>query len=277
MSSSPARVEQAPRYSWAREHILPRIKGLLDLVLNISVLLARRDFGEWLATWMLYLGIVGATLTAIIVSATRGVILAANTVLRPHALPIISPSIEKFFISWPQLAIGMGFHAHIITGLYFAAPAYTAIAIGAYLLRDKWLEKALFPRGYLGKDLLDHLLFITTLTTAGIAGILGEYIKAAGGLAPGFQALAPHIAISILWLIYSLAYRGLAYRTIGGALALLSVTLLNSVPKALSDLQEDPWIGLMLKKDTPNLSFFFKPLPASTSLPSPSHKLILHS
>ena len=244
MSLGEARVET--RYSWTREHIVPRIKALIDLVLNISVLLKRRDFGEWLSTWMLYLGVVGATLTAIIVGATRGVILAANAVLRPHALPIISPELERLFISWPQLAIGMGFHAHMITGLYFAAPAYTVIVIGAYLLRDRWLEKVLFPRGYLGRDLLDHLLFIATLVSAGIAGLLGEYIRAAGGLAPGFQALAPHIAISMLWLIYSLAYRGLAYRTVGGALALLSRVLFNSVPRALSDLEKDPWIGIML-------------------------------
>ncbi len=240
-------TREVERYSWVGEHLIPRIRALIDLVLNISVLLARRDIGEWLVTWMFYLGLVGATLTAILVSATRGVIIAANTVLRPHALPIISPELEKMFISWPQLAIGMGFHAHIITGLYFAAPAYTAIAIGAYILRDKWLEKVLFPRGYMGRDILDHLLLIAVFVTAWAVAIIGPYLRALNALAPGFQALAPHIAVAILWLIYSLAFRGIAYRTVGAALALLSRMIINRVPERLSDLREDPWIGYMLR------------------------------
>ncbi len=231
---------------WVAEHIVPRIKSLIDLVLNISVLVSRRDFGEWLVTWMLYLGIVGATLTAIIVSATRGVIFVANTALRPHALPIVSPELSRFFLSWPQLAIGIGFHAHIITGLYFAAPAYTAIAIGAYLLRDKWLEKVLFPRGYTGRDILDHLLLIATFLSAWAASVIGPYLRNVGALAPGLQALAPHIAVALLWLIYSLAFRGIAYRLIGTALALVSRIIVNRVPEKLSDLRRDPWARYLL-------------------------------
>ncbi|AEM38654.1 hypothetical protein Pyrfu_0785 [Pyrolobus fumarii 1A] len=245
MSGVEARARS--EYSWVSEHVMPRIVALFDLVLNLRVLLKRRDVGEWLVTWLLYLGIVAAALTAIIVGATRGVIYAANTVLRPHALPIISPELEKFFISWPQLAIGMGYHAHIITGLYFAAPAYTAAVVGAYLLRSKWLERVLFPRGYTGRDILDHLLFIATLLTAWAVAIIGPYLASMNALAPGLQALAPHIAVGSIWLIYSLVFRGLAYRTIGTALALISKILVNRIPKTLADLTEDPWASLLLK------------------------------
>ncbi len=234
------------RYSWFREHIVTRIIALFDLVLNIRVLIKRRDVGEWLVSWMLYLGIVGATLTAIIVGATRAVIYAANTVPRPHALPIISPELERFFISWPQLAIGMGYHAHIITGLYFAAPAYTAALIGGLLLGDRMLRNLLFPDGYTGRDILDHVLLAATFILAWSAAVIGPYLASLNALAPGLEALAPHIAVSILWLIYTLAFRGLGYRLIGTALALLSKVIINRVPEALSDLRSIEWCKLLL-------------------------------
>ncbi|BES80963.1 hypothetical protein [Pyrodictium abyssi] len=236
---------QAP--SWLQEHLWLRLRALFDLVLQLSVLRRRRDIGEWLVVWLTYLGIVGAILMAIVTAATRGVILAANTVLRPHALPIISPELEKIFISWPQLAIGMGYHAHIITALYFAAPAYTAAFIAAFLLKDEWLRKFLFPRGINIRDLSDHLLLVLSFATAVMVAVIAPRMAASGALVPGLQALAPHIAVGTFWIIYSLAIRGLAYRIVGAALGLLYVVIFNHYPReAFRDLfEEDPWVSLL--------------------------------
>ncbi len=232
---------------WFRHHLVPRLRALFNLVLNIEYLIKTKDFGAWLASWLTYLGIVGATLTAIIVGATRGVIYAANTVLRPHALPIISPALERMFISWPQLAIGMGFHAHIITALYFAAPAYTAALIMA-AIGDERLKKFLFPRGLNAKDVADHLFLWAVFITAGIVGVAAPALASRGVLAAGWQLLAPHIALGVLWLIYSLSARGLAYRFIGLALTLVFALIFNMLPKEVfADLRQDPWAGIMLQ------------------------------
>ena len=240
-----ARLEPA-RQGWLHSHLLPRVRALLNLVLNLDVLLRTRDPGSWLATWLTYLGIVGGVLTAIITAATRGVIYAANNVLRPHALPIISPALEKMFISWPQLAIGMGFHAHIITTLYMAAPAYTAATLLATLARDETARSLLLPRGPNAKDTLDHILLILAFTTAAAAGPLAASHPTLP--AAGWQMLAPHIAAATLWIIYSLATRGLAYRTIGLALTLLYTAIFNSPPReAFKDLHENKWAKPMLE------------------------------
>ncbi|HID42081.1 MAG TPA: hypothetical protein EYP33_08030 [Pyrodictium sp.] len=247
MSVVRAEAEGGRAPSWLEEHMWRRLRALFDLVLQLSVLRRRRDLGEWLAVWLTYLGLVGAILTAIITAATRGVVLAANTVLRPHALPIISPALEKLFISWPQLAIGIGYHAHIITALYFAAPAYTAALVAAFLLKDEWLRGFLFPRGINARDVSDHLLLVLSFLTAWAAAVIAPRMAAEGALVPGLQALAPHIAIGTFWIIYSLAIRGLAYRVVGTALMLLYVVVFNRYPERVfrDILEEDPWGSLL--------------------------------
>ena len=240
-------VAQGVESGWLREHLYPRIRALFDLVLNLSYLAATKDIGAWLLSWLTYLGVVGAMLTAIITAATRGVIYAANNVLRPHALPIISPALEKMFFSWPQLAVGMGFHAHIITGLYFAAPAYTAALLLA-LAGDRRLRSFLFPKGPNAKDVLDHLLFWLVLATAIVAGAAAPELAAHGLPAAGWQVLAPHIAVSVFWIIYSLGVRGLAYRAAGLALTLVYAVITNMKPlEAFRDLEGDPWASTMLQ------------------------------
>lgn len=239
-------LKQEASSSWVKAHLAPRIRALFDLVLNLSYLVKTKDFGAWLLTWLTYLGIVGSMLTAIITAATRGVIYAADAVLRPHALPIISPALEKLFISWPQLAIGLGFHAHIITGLYFAAPAYTAALLLA-ALGERRLREFLFPRGVNAKDMLDHLLLWLVFATAIAAGVAAPYY--ADTLpAAAWQLLAPHIAVSILWIIYSLAVRGMAYKAAGLALTLVFAAVANMRPlEAFRDLEKDPWAKPMLE------------------------------
>jgi hypothetical protein len=109
------------------------------------------------------------------------------------------------------------------------------------------LRSFLYPRGLNAKDVADHILLWIVFATAIAAGALAPHYT--GSLpAAGWQLLAPHIAVSILWMIYSLSTRGLAYRAAGLALTLVHVVVANMRPlEAFRDLEKDPWASAMLR------------------------------
>ena len=85
-------------------------------------------------------------------------------------------------------------------------------------------------------------VFLSAALAGPLAAAYAERLPAAG-----WQMLAPHIALGALWIIYSLAARGLAYRVAGTALALLHVVIFNRVPREVfSDLLNNPWAATML-------------------------------
>ncbi len=227
-----------------------RIRGLIELVLQLEVLIKTREPGRWLIALLVYLGLLGSMLTAVIAGLTKLVTMASNVVPRPHALPMIGPWWEKLFISWPQWFYGLGLHGHIITGLYFAAAAYTVALVAALLGRDEWLYGFLFGEKLGLKEFFDHLLLWLTFVFGAAPVFLAPLIKAAGGIMPGFQSLLVHGILGYLWIGYSMATRGLAYRVVAAAfICIYQVIFGLRYPKVYSDLLEkDPWIKLLYRE-----------------------------
>ncbi len=234
-------VEGLYKYVWCR------IRGLIDLFLQIELLIKSRDPALWIISLLTYLGILGSMVTAVLGAVSKLVAVASNIVPRPHALPIIGPWWEHLFVSWPQWFYGLGLHGHIITGLYIAAAAYT-VALIAGVVGDSRLYGFVFGKEGLNvHEFFDHLLLWLTFIFGAAPVFLGPLVIKAGGVFPGFQALLVHDILGFIWMAYSIATKGFGYRLVAAAfIQIYQIIFGLRFPKVYSDLlEEDPWIKYM--------------------------------
>jgi len=223
-----------------------RLRGLLNLFLQIDVLAKTRDIGFWIAVELFYLGCIGTILTSLIAAFAGPVIMKANTVPRPHALPIISPELEKMFISWPQLYYGLGEHGHIITALYFWLPAYVALIVLA-IIGYPGARKFLWPHNDF-RDFVDHALLWIAFISAGLPNVaLALDIP---GLTPELM-LAVHRIVGWLWIVISMVCMGVVFRVVAIALTSIWQLILGErLPGFMKKVAEvDPWYQMITAEE----------------------------
>ncbi|NPA05548.1 MAG: hypothetical protein GXO09_05595 [Crenarchaeota archaeon] len=221
-----------------------RLRGFLNLILQLDILIERRDVGLWIASLLFYWGTVGTILTCLLAAFAGPVVLSSNTVPRPHALPILTPALEKFFISWPQLFYGMGVHGHMITSLYMMFPAYIALAILA-IVKYPGASGFLFPRGDF-KDVVDHIFYWAAVISAGVPSALAFW-----GASKAWITLVDqlHVFLGWFWIVISMVCMGMAFRMV--LIALTSIWQLivgERLPRFTRKIaEEDPWYRLVTK------------------------------
>lgn len=219
-----------------------RLRGLLNLFLQIDVLAKTRDPGFWIAVLLFYIGCIGTILTSLVAAFAGPVMMKANTVPTPDALPIISPELKKVFISWPQLYYGLGVHGHMITALYFWLPAYVALIVLA-VIGYPGARKFLWPRGDF-RDFVDHILLWIAFITAGLPNI--ALMLNIPGLTPELM-LATHRIIGWLWVVISMVSMGVAFRVTAIVLTSIWQLILGKrLPGFMKRVAEiDPWYQMV--------------------------------